>query len=325
MHIPEPIEEASKIVKLLWESVAVDFPHWHGWAFQYGESGVELVFYIAPETDARKLSSACFHLIRFVPVKIVHLPPFQNAGASNGVAPGRALLRPGTGVRALSDNNHCSPPCAGTVAAFFRTRGMQKPVWLLSNNHVLVNSESCLPIKVFTGAGNLISERVRAVPLKIDGNRVDAAVAELMDPAMVEAVYDPLELDSTVPFCLADGDTVQKFGVATRLTYGKVFHSRCTMRVLDCAENNNREFVDQIMIQSIPGKPSFLDNRDSGSLVVCGKRPAGLLFAITNFSAPGAAIGLATPWKTVIDELEKIIPGPLEMLLAKTSRGVKAL
>jgi hypothetical protein len=193
-------------------------------------------------------------------------------------------------------------------------------VWLLSNHHVLVNNERCLPAQVYTAAGKLVSQSVQPVPLKMDGNRVDAAVAELIDPAMAEAVYDPIELISTMPVSIAEGDTVQKLGVATRSTYGKVFHARCTMRVLDCAENNNREFIDQIMIQSIPGKPGFLDNRDSGSLVVCNKRPAGLLFAITNSAEPGAAIGLATPWHNVLEELEKIIPGPLEMLLKKGNK-----
>jgi hypothetical protein len=100
MYIPEPLEEASKIVKVLWESVQVEFPHWHGWAFRTGESGLELVLYVVPGTADRNLSLASIALRRLVPVKIVPLPPFQHACGSNG-AEMKQALRPGASVHSI--------------------------------------------------------------------------------------------------------------------------------------------------------------------------------------------------------------------------------
>src|SRR4051794_33519215 len=121
MHFPGPQEEAAKIIKVLWESVEVEFPYWHGWAFSSGEYGPELVLYIMPGSDDSNLALASITLTRLMAVKIVPLPPFQHAGGSNGTLPEQAL-RPGAGVHSSSKKSDCSKPCAGTVAAFLRTQ-----------------------------------------------------------------------------------------------------------------------------------------------------------------------------------------------------------
>lgn len=320
MKIPTSLDETYAMVKLLWKSVETSFPYWHGWAFRKGRNGMELVFYVVPGADSGPLVQASAGLSQILPVKIVALNRFRRAGGDNGAGLAKTSVRPGTGVHSKSSKPDCSEPCPGTVSAFFRTRGTEKPVWLLSNHHVLVNNEACLPVQIFTESGVLISKSVLPVPLTVRGNRVDAALAELLDPTIADAVYDPIELTSTTPDGVADGDIVQKFGVATGLTCGKVRHAKIPMMILDCDENNNREFVDQIMIDSIPGRPDFLDKRDSGSLVVRNKQPVAVLFALTNSDAAGPATGLATPWQTVLDEISKIIPGPLEMMLTAGSK-----
>ena len=315
MHFPGPVDKTHQFVKRLWEGVEVKFPYWHGWAFRKAESGPELVIYIEPGADHNNLLRASEFITRLLPLKVVQLKRFLRARKIHAHRHG-ASLRPGSGVYSVSVDGDCRP-FPGTVGAFLRTRGTKEPVWLLSNHHVLVSDENCLPFNVFSESGVLISRSVLPVPLSLHGNRVDAALAELIDPELAEPLYHPLELASTAPVEIAEGDPVQKLGLATNLTTGRVLHTRCTMRILDCDENNNREFVDQIMIDSIPGSPGFVGMRDSGALVIAGKQPAALLFAVANAEMPGAAIGLATPWQTVLDEVAKIIPPPVELLTTK--------
>jgi hypothetical protein len=306
------VAKTHQFVKQLWEGVEVKFPYWHGWGYRKAESGTELVIYVEPGADHKKLLRASEFISRQLPLKVVQLNRFLRAREIH-ICRHEMSLRPGSGVYSVSVNGDCRP-FPGTVGAFLRTRGTKGPVWLLSNHHVLVSNENCLPVNVFSESGVLISKSVLPVPLGLHGNRVDAALAELIDPELAKPLYHPLELASTAPAKIAEGDAVQKLGLATNLTTGRVLHTRCTMRILDCDESNNREFVDQIMIESIPGSPGFVSKRDSGALVIAGKQPAALLFAVANAETPGAAIGLATPWQNVLDEVAKIIPPPVELL-----------
>ena len=313
--IPEIVDEAIQLVKKLWRDVAPTFPHWHGWGIRNTPTGPEMVLYIEPGADDRALLLASSTISSLLPVKVVMLGRFQQSNTNNGAAHA-GVLRPGGGVHSVSSSPDCKI-CPGTVCAFLRTRGNDKTVWLLSNHHVLVKSESCLPVQVFSESNTLLSKEVIPIPLAIHGNRVDAAVAKLIETAAFEPVYDPIEVTSTAPAPLAEGDIVQKLGADTRATCGRVVQINATMNILDCDQENNREFVGQIIIESIPGMPSFLNKGDSGSLVIKDKKPAALLFAITNPESPGPVVGLATPWTTVLEEVSKVIPPPLEMLLVQ--------
>jgi hypothetical protein len=263
MSTPQPAGLIYQLLLQLWKTVEENFPYWHGWALRNGENGPELVFYIVPGANYGNLLHAAAGLSQLLPVKIILLERFQRAAGSNGAPAGQLSLRPGRSVHAVSLNPQCKKPCQGTVTAFLRTRGTTEPVWLLSNHHVLVKDAGCLPMQVFTEDGTKISESVVPVALNIDGNRVDAAVAKLIDPKIAVPVYDPVEVASTDPVPLAKGDKVQKFGAATHQRCGTVRDPKCTMLVLDCEGNNNQEFVDQVMIASIPGEGIESDYRTS--------------------------------------------------------------
>jgi hypothetical protein len=157
---------------------------------------------------------------------------------------------------------------------------------------------------------------------------VDVAVA-MIRPDSADPLYDPLKIASTTPITPAYGDLVQKLGAETNLTCGRVSSVKCTFDVLDCAENNNSEFIDQISVDSVG--PPFLDKGDSGSLVVSKGFPAGLLFAIANPDTADPPVGLVNPWQAVLDSLatttdpttgKPIIPPPVEMMLAPNIRTV---
>jgi hypothetical protein len=318
MSTPQPADLIYQLLLQLWKTVEENFPYWHGWAFRNGENGPELVFYIVPGADYGNLLHAAANLTHLLRVKIVLLERFQRVAGSNGTPGGKISLRAGSSVHAVSLNPQCKKPCQGTIAAFLRARGTAEPIWLLSNHHVLVKDPSCLPMQVFTEDGSLISKSVLPVPLNIDGNRVDAAVAKLIDPGIIAPVYDPVEITSTDPIPPVKDDAVQKFGAFTHQTCGKVLEPKCTMRVPDCLLKNNQEFVDQIMIAPL-GESGFADRGDSGSLVVSAKKPLGLLFAISHLEGSNLITGLVSPWQAVLDEVSKIIPGPLEMMLAAGS------
>jgi hypothetical protein len=326
MRMQEPIDEAHKLIKALWKTAESKVPNWHGWGFRDTGDGPKLLLYILPGSDDRLLLELTSHISRLLPIEIVELNQFRQSSVHHKPsphhkrpphhkAPMAITLRPGEGVRATSSNAKCKESCPGTIGAFLREVGTTKPIWLLSNHHVLAIDNDCPPVKVFSQDDHLISSEIRFIHLDDDGNRVDAAVAKLMDFVTAQPLYDPIEITATDPATVADDSIVRKLGHKTAATCGKVRHAKCTMRILDCAQNNNREFVDQIMIESVPGKPVFLAKGDSGSLVVADKKPAGLLFAITDSGGAGLAVGLAAPWETLMNEISGIFPSPIEMIL----------
>src|SRR5438270_4170097 len=123
MHIPEPVHETHPFVKRLWESV--EFPYWHGWGFRKAESGAELVIYVEPDANHRKLLLASEFVSRLLPLKVVQLKRFLCAREAHVPRHG-AGLRPGSGVYSVSLDGDCKP-FPGTVGAFFRTRGTKGP------------------------------------------------------------------------------------------------------------------------------------------------------------------------------------------------------
>jgi hypothetical protein len=313
MITPEMIKEALNRVRTLWNTRRDNFTNWHGYAASGKGDAAQIKYYILPDTSGSELLNHSSDISELVPVVIEEMPQFVQAAAGNESLV--IKLRPGTGVRSVSSSPDCTKRCPGTIGAFLRKKGTTSPVWLLSNFHVLVKDEDCLPVKVFSQQGDFISDNVKFIPLFDTGNEVDVAVAEI-DPAFPDPLYDPLKISDITPMLPADGDLVQKLGAKTGLTCGKVRHQSCTMDVLDCDENNNLEFINQIMVDSIPGKRPFLGKGDSGSLMVSKTRPAGLLFAISNPLSADPFTGLVNPWQVVLNKLATIIPPPIEMLLS---------
>jgi PKD repeat protein len=181
---------------------------------------------------------------------------------------------------------------AGTLGARV-TKGSQ--VFILSNNHVLANSndgdigDSALQPGSFDGG----SDPVDAIGTLYDyyeivfgsggNNEMDAAIA-LVDGADVSGSTPDgagYGAPGTNPKNATVGMKVQKYGRTTGHTSGEVAEINVTVSVcfagfIFCTKSAT--FVNQISIT--PG--SFSDGGDSGSLIVenaSGNAPVGLLFA----------------------------------------------
>lgn len=175
---------------------------------------------------------------------------------------------------------------AGTFGAVVERGGRR---YVLSNNHVLAN-ENALPLGspifqpgLLDGGDperDQIARLSQFVPLRSDGpNTVDAAIAEVLDPALVRPTFLPRvgRLRSAEPIEPAEGMAVHKVGRTTGYTRGEVFDVSADLVVGYLA--GTLVFQDQVLIRSA-ARP-FSDQGDSGSVIVdrATGRPVGLLFA----------------------------------------------
>jgi hypothetical protein len=202
---------------------------------------------------------------------------------------------------------------AGTLGARV-TNGNQ--VFILSNNHVLANSnaadigDSALQPGSFDGG----SDPADAIGTLYDyyeivfgsggQNTMDAAIA-LVDGADVSGSTPDDEgygAPSTSPVDPSVGVGVQKYGRTTGHTFGSVEEINVTVSVcfagfIFCTQSAT--FVGQFTIT--PG--SFSDGGDSGSLIVTGNgnHPVGLLFAGSSTRT------IANPIKVVLDHFRVAI------------------
>jgi hypothetical protein len=193
---------------------------------------------------------------------------------------------------------------AGTIGARVKNGGGQ--VFILSNNHVLANSnnaavgDAALQPGPFDG-GTLANDQVGTLfafkPINFSGgsNTIDAAIAlttanetdnttpaddgygmpsaTIFGDANQDGVFD----DKTALLGLA----VKKYGRTTKLTQGQITGINATLTIcyevliIFCVKSAT--FVDQVIIE--PG--AFSGGGDSGSLIVTnpGLQPVGLLFA----------------------------------------------
>ena len=181
---------------------------------------------------------------------------------------------------------------AGTIGA--RVVDNQGNVYLLSNNHVLANSndanlgDSALQPGPFDGGTDpedKIGELHDFEPIKFDGsnNTMDAAIASSTTAELDNATLpEGYGVPGTTVVNASFGMAVQKCGRTTECTTGQVEEINVTVDV--CYESRGpfctlvARFVDQIAIT--PG--NFSAGGDSGSLIVTNnsnKNPVGLLFA----------------------------------------------
>lgn len=183
---------------------------------------------------------------------------------------------------------------AGTLGAVVRTGGGPR---ILSNNHVLANSNDAKPGDPVLqpgaadggGRDDILGRLERFVPVRWEragsrpgllarlvggsqgGNRVDAALAVPVDLEAVEPHIlgiGPVRGTATVDV----GTPVRKSGRTTGVTSGTIVGVSATVRI-DYGDRTAR-FTDQIVASSL-SRPG-----DSGSLVVDPEtRAVGLLFA----------------------------------------------
>jgi len=260
------------------------FPHWHGFATIGETLGSTLVLLVKkniPEDEAARLQAAFSQISDALVTEIMKTKEFRMAGGSDP-------LRPGDFINAFNlrctDDKH--QPCPGTVGAFFKKSGADKPIWLLTCLHVLhamLNDEDTCGGQVQVDVNGVT---ISKGPLFFDPHSLDPA-AKSIDMGMTEvtmpvsAFYNGLTLQSTTPFRPPAGDLVQKLGAVSGVTCGKIVnYSNTAVEVLACKGVRTFLYEDVIFIQSLDGKPPFAQRGDSGSLVVSTGKPVGLLFAV---------------------------------------------
>ena len=171
---------------------------------------------------------------------------------------------------------------AGTLGCLVDVPGGQR---MLSNNHVLANSNSGHPGDTILQPGATdsgirpIGELDDFEPLRFGGvpNRIDAAIATLFDDPGATSRIMALGKHTNPPISAILGQDVAKHGRTTGLTFGKVVDISFDGNVN--YDGKVAYFEDQIAIEGSGG--AFSDGGDSGSLVVDipGGHPVGLLFA----------------------------------------------
>src|SRR5690606_11812561 len=175
---------------------------------------------------------------------------------------------------------------AGTIGAgcydIAPLPGMPPRYYVLSNNHVLANSNDAQigdPVYqpgVFDGGGpaDAIGRLARYVPIRFDGtcNYVDAAIAEVPFDTIDRDIYwsgYPTTAATAAPV----GQLVKKTGRTTHFTTGRVTAVNATVNV-GYGGGKVARFCNQIITTTMSA------GGDSGSLVLDWEnRPVGLLFA----------------------------------------------
>lgn len=183
---------------------------------------------------------------------------------------------------------------AGTIGA--RVKDGSGNIYLLSNNHVLANSNEAsigdptLQPGPFDGgtASDEIGTLTDFEPINFSGdNTMDAAIASVngTDLDGVTPAEEGYGAPGTSPADATLGMDVQKYGRTTGHTHGEVAEINVTVNVCYVCANpvctlcaQSARFVNQIGISD----GTFSSGGDSGSLIVTDdteKRPVGLLFA----------------------------------------------
>jgi hypothetical protein len=168
---------------------------------------------------------------------------------------------------------------SGTAGAFFKIKS-NKEIYMLSNEHVIVDSNYGLNTKVVHPASsdvnndgtNCLIGHVVWTSQKSD-ELMDAAIAKIDYPVSV----GKYSLSPDIKFLKFKkpkiGQNVKKYGKTTKLTHGEIRSINCTVNVSGTA-SYNRLFKYQILT-TFMSKPG-----DSGSILVTDKNElVGLIFA----------------------------------------------
>lgn len=177
--------------------------------------------------------------------------------------------------------------------------GMPPRYYILSNNHVLANSNDASigdPIYqpgVYDGGGpaDAIGRLARYVPITFDGscNYVDAAIAEVPFDTIDRDIYWS-GYPTTAATAATVGQLLKKTGRTTHFTTGQVTAVNATVNV-GYGAGKVAKFCNQIVTTNMSA------GGDSGSLVLDWQnRPVGLLFAgssVATILNPIATVQLA--------------------------------
>ena len=213
-------------------------------------------------------------------------------------------LRPGMSVAHVAVT-------AGTIGGFV-VAGDDEPLQVLSNNHVLADSDRAAPGDVVVqpgpaDGGSAPADRIgtleRVAPLLRNGpNVVDAATAVLDDGVEADLAYPAGPLTG---IARADvGPRVEKVGRTTGLTRGQVTAIELDGLTVQYPVGVVR-FDDQVEVTG-DGPGPFSAGGDSGSVVYdpVSSDAVGLLFAGSERGGPGGqGLTYCNPIGVVLDEL----------------------
>src|SRR3989449_3118513 len=237
---------------------------------------------------------------------------------------------------------------AGTIGA--RVRDALGHVYILSNNHVLANSNGASigdpeyqpgPFDGGTAADQIATlSDFQVISFAANGNNtIDAAIAlsttSLLDNAT--PADDGYSMPNSTIFGDANGDglfddpnallglNVQKYGRTTRLTHGQITGINATVTICYAVEGftctKTARYVDQLIIS--PG--TFSNGGDSGSLIVtddANLNPVALLFAgNANVTIANRIDFVLQRFGVVIDGFAPPPPGPLTDLAVTSVSG----
>lgn len=177
---------------------------------------------------------------------------------------------------------------AGTIGCVVTLASRPGRFFILSNNHVLANANAAQVDDHIIQPGTLDGGRLPHIatltefePLRFDGSRnsMDAAVAELLDPANVTPDLKVIGHLAQPVFEPAVYQSVRKHGRTTLHTLGVIMDVAADIRV-GYAFGQIASFEDQLAVAGVNGW--FADRGDSGSVVVdaVSRRPVALLFAV---------------------------------------------
>jgi len=178
----------------------------------------------------------------------------------------------------------------GTLGAFVRESSAPGRLLLLSNNHVLADTDR-LPVGAAIlqpgpadagTATDVVARFLRAVALNRPGvNRVDAAVATVASAVDADTAR-PTALRGTVD---RTTEPVEKRGRTSGTTTGRITAFELDNITITYPDNSDYRFDGQLEITGQGGP--FSQPGDSGSLVTARDQAIGLVFAGTDFGGPG--------------------------------------
>lgn len=254
------------------------------------------------------------HFIKVLTRKKTELTP-RRLSEHFGVGASDILIQHAGQIRFKMPTNTHRPPfpgisvghykiTAGTLGCFVKDSANR--IYILSNNHVLANSNKAKIKDVILQPGKLDGGRKAkdVIALLSDFKVIETSKPNAMDAAIAEIVEElnPIYLinqknkikSSILP---QNGMRVEKFGRTTGHTKGRI-----TTRNLDLKvdfDGKDIEFQDQFEVKGNNGT-MFCDGGDSGSLIFerDSLKAVGLLFAGTDDGTT-----FATPIKEVLKQL----------------------
>jgi len=353
MNLSPLEQEALRLLIHFWDLRTTINKAWHGIGLDDRSIPKKLLLYVDSKSAIEPLKQAAAMFQNLLPFDVLFLPRFQFLalaktakkapkpllGAVKNLKPSKpdltksakpALhpLLPGQGVFAFDDVCRRGP--TGTIGGFLEFADGNKPgpALLLSAGHVLGRDPQCRRnLQIFRDDDeSLLSKKVTTVELRDEGNRADTAVAELSPNVAAIPSYDGITVTNPVPEDHIAGETpVEKLGMSSGPTMGTFKHLLSRIEITPNPLTGPKVFVDQMLIVSNNDKP-FVEDGDSGGLLACHGRPAGIVIAKSKpediVDQPpdlrGFADGryaLASPFKAVLEELQNAIGRPVRMKL----------